>query len=411
MHAEGNAQEGPAILPSERYPDALSALDELIVDGALIRTAVAFVTEPGVRLLRGIVEQRVGVRLEVAARAADATTPEALVMLWHEVGAEVSIVLGKHASAFHPKLWLIETGEELHVLSGSGNLTSAGLRGNDEQFELYTVPAGGAAAAAQAARFDRLVTNALPLDTLYGGATWGEWLALIKKQRVARSELERLGRQLAARDPQPDRTADKAVLLEDLEDLYRRTLAAKLPKEDGGTYNPGRFRQQISRAQAGNADPVGIVTGICRRRTPGFDVIFESGRQDLTVESLVVDISKPYHDLFSDRTRSLCAQRMRAFDAAGGNGALMTQAVTEADIQAGLIRVPVGPAKELFPSAAGAINVNLRGIPISASWNPNWGTDRERSGRIGIGVERARTLLAPGKSLEITGSGDLIRLT
>lgn len=313
--AEVNPDAAVTIVPADTYPDAFTALERLIVDGTSIRAAVAFVTDAGVSALREILDQRTGVTLEVVARAADATTPSALETLWRDVGADVSVVIGKDASAFHPKLWLIESNGRLTVLSGSGNLTSSGLRGNDEQFELYSVPASGPEAVAQTDRFDRLVSSALPLETVHGGTTWGEWLLLIRRTHSHHSAIKRLGQALANRDPKPNRAADEEGLLDDLDDLYHRTMAAKLPKENGEAYRPGRFRQQIARARKNEADPVGIVRGICRRRSPGFDVILESGRRDLTVEAIVLDTTKPYHDLFSEQTRSLCIERMRAFDA------------------------------------------------------------------------------------------------
>lgn len=403
----------PAVVPSEVNPDALAVLEGLIVDGVSIRAAVAFVTDEGVRMLRELVDRRTGVSLEIVARAADVTTPTALETLWQDMGADVSVVLGKHASAFHPKLWLIEGDRWLTVLSGSGNLTSSGLRGNDEQFELFSMPAGGPEAAVQAERFDRLTANALPLESVHGGATWREWLHLIREERRRRSsELERLARSLANRDPQPDRTADKEALTSDLEDLYRRTREAKLQKESGGTYNPSRFGQAIARARAGQGDPVRIVTSICRRRSSGFDILFENGRRDLTVEVLVLDPSKPYHDLFGDETRALCVERLRAFDDAEvGARDLVTQTVTAGDIEAGLIRIPQRVARAVFPESVGTVDVVLRGRAMSCSWNPMRGADRDRSGRIGIGSEAARALLRVGEMLTITAENETILLS
>ncbi|MEJ7876888.1 MAG: phospholipase D family protein, partial [Solirubrobacterales bacterium] len=138
------------IIPSDTTPDALAAMERLVDENTTIRAAVAFATDAGVDILRGLVDGRRGVTLEVVARAADVTSPAALLALRDELGAAVSVVIGRHASAFHPKLWLFETGDVLTVLSGSGNLTSTGLRGNDEQFELATMAADGPEAAAQA---------------------------------------------------------------------------------------------------------------------------------------------------------------------------------------------------------------------------------------------------------------------
>jgi len=74
-------------------------------------------------------------------------------------------------------------------------------------------------------------------------AIWTEWLAAIKKQRHHRNEIDRLGRNLARRDPQPDRRADKAVLIDDLDELYRLTVEANLSTPSGRVYVPSRFKQ------------------------------------------------------------------------------------------------------------------------------------------------------------------------
>jgi hypothetical protein len=102
-------------------------------------------------------------------------------------------------------------------------------------------------------------------------------------------------------------------LLDDLWDLYERTKGADLKRKDGKKYVPSRFRQQLERCRNGEADPVELTKRICRRQTEGFDVILESLRSDLTVEALVLDSQKPYHDLFVGPTREACAARMAKF--------------------------------------------------------------------------------------------------
>jgi HKD family nuclease len=299
------------LIPSRSTPDALAAMERLIVDGTRIRAAVAFVTEAGVETLRGLLDGRDEITLELVARAADVTDPEALLALRHDLDAVVSVVIGRHASAFHPKLWLFETGESLTVLAGSGNLTATGLRGNDEQFELSTMPADRPEAISQAERFERLTSSAVPLDAAESMAIWTEWLAVIKKQRHHRNEIDRLGRNLARRDPQPDRRADKAVLIDDLDELYRLTVDANLSTPSGRVYVPSRFKQAIDRVRNG-ADPVQLVTRICRHASEGFDILLAHNRPDLTVEQLVVDAARPYHDLFGAQTRELSSQRLES---------------------------------------------------------------------------------------------------
>ncbi|MGI8576296.1 MAG: hypothetical protein ACR2MA_13460 [Egibacteraceae bacterium] len=143
-------------------------------------------------------------------------------------------------------------------------------------------------------------------------AIWTEWLAVLKQQRHHRDELDRLGRNLAHRDPQPDRTADKAALTDDLDELYRLTVEAKLSTPSGRVYVPSRFKQAIDRARNG-ADPVQLVTRICRHASEGFDVLLAHDRPDLTVEQLVVDAARPYHDLFGAQTLELSSQRLEEF--------------------------------------------------------------------------------------------------
>lgn len=302
-----------ALVPSSTVPDGLAALERFIVDDASIRVAVAFVTDAGVDHLRALLAGRTGVSLEVVARAADVTSPKAIEALRDELGATVSIVIGRHASAFHPKLWLIETHDRLTVLSGSGNLTSTGLRGNDEQFELMSMPADSAEAEAQRQRLENLIAHAVPLDLVHGQAIWKEWLTVYARQAKARREMLDHGRHLAKRDPRPNRTADIATLLEDLLDLYDRTVAAKLPTSSGRAYVPSRFKQALNRCSNG-ADPVLLVTRMCRQSSGGFDVLLANKRADLTVEQLVLDATKPYHDLFKGQTRELSAARLQAFE-------------------------------------------------------------------------------------------------
>ena len=399
-------------------------MERLIVEKTTIRAAVAFVTDAGVNTLSRLVGRQPGVTLEIVARAADVTSPAALLALRDDLGATVSVVIGRDAAAFHPKLWMFETGDVLTVLSGSGNLTSTGLRGNDEQFELATMAADGSEAAAQAERFERLTARAIPLDAVEGTAIWREWLDVIRQQSQSRRELERLGRNLARRDPQPDRTSDKAVLIADLDELYRRTVEARLPTATGRAYVPSRFKQAIDRAQRG-ADPVQLVTRVCRHSSAGFDVLFVNDRPDLTVEQLVLDESKPYHDLFGQQTRELSAARMAGFPSwragaprtatptgptmASSTGRVTTN-VTAKDIEAGQVRIPIGAVKRLLPSDPGEVEVVLHGRHMTCRWDPRFGADRERLGLIRVGRTAADELLSAGDVLHVAVSGSTIHL-
>ena len=99
----------------------------------------------------------------------------------------------------------------------------------------------------------------------------------------------------------------------DLYELYERTVAAKLPREDGKAYVPNYFKRGLDN-WCGVNNPVPLVASICRRQTKGFDVILARGSRDLTVEALVVNEGKPYHDLFDDETIQRSRRRLSQFD-------------------------------------------------------------------------------------------------
>jgi HKD family nuclease len=289
----------------------------MIVDDAVVRAAVAFVTRSGVGLLASILEGAENVTVEVVARAANVTEPEALLALRDELGADVSVVIGWHAQAFHPKLWLIERDGGLVVISGSGNLTEGGLVNNDEQFEVVEYEAGDPTAAAQHDRFELLTRHAQQLDAVENAAIWREWLDVRKTQSRLRTELARIEKNLNARDPIPNRSADKTSLIEDLQKIYDDTVAADLNQADGRRYYPTRLLVAINSTRDRARDPVKLVTDTIRRHTDGLDIVLESGRVDLTLEWLVLDESKPYHDLFGIRSIELARDRIEAFRRAG----------------------------------------------------------------------------------------------
>jgi HKD family nuclease len=303
------------LVPSDDYPDGSSALQSAVKPGSRIRAAVAFVTSKGVAQLSKILAGVSDVSLEITARAADATEPEALLELRDALGAEVMVVIGRHAQAFHPKLWLVERGDELVVLSGSGNLTAAGLTTNDEQFEMLRLARDHENAAAQLDRFERLTRNALPLDQVMASTIWHEWLSVRKQQQRLRREIDRAARLLNERDPLPDRSGDKALLIEDLQQIYEDAVAADLPRADGERYYPTRLLVAINRARDGERDPVKLVVDTIRRPTDGLGILLRAGLVELTIEWLVLDESKPYHDLFSDRSIELARARVAEFEA------------------------------------------------------------------------------------------------
>ena len=253
-----------------------------------------------------------GLELELVARAADITTPEALFAARDRLGAKVSVVIGKHAKGYHPKLWLFRSDETLSILSGSGNLTGGGITTNDEQFEVIRLDVDSDEAKAHEERFAVLTARAVSLNDLEGTTIWAEWLAVMKAQSAARRQIQQAAANFDKREVILNRHEDKQKLLADLDELYDLTVAAQLPRKDGQPYYPTRFKQGVDRARDGG-DPVELVTRMCRRQTEGFDVILNAERPELTVEYLVLDESKPYYDLFSPSTRKLSAERLQQF--------------------------------------------------------------------------------------------------
>lgn len=305
-------------VPSELYPNGLSALRSAVVAGAEVRAAVAFVTRGGVAELSEVLAGLSDVGLGITARASDATEPEALLELRDVLGADVMVVIGRHAKAFHPKLWLVERDDdELVVISGSGNLTAAGLTTNDEQFEVLHLARDGDEAAAQIDRFEQLTRNGLPLDQIEGSTIWHEWLSVRARQAQLRRQLAPAERRLSERDPIPGRSADKAQLIEDLQQLYNKAVAADLPRADGERYRPTRLLVQINRARDGERDPVKVVADTIRRRTDGLNILLRAGLVELTLEWLVLDESKPYRGLFHPRSIELARARIAEFEREG----------------------------------------------------------------------------------------------
>jgi HKD family nuclease len=310
--------EGRVVLiPSERHPYVRSALEVAIDHHASIRAAVAFVTRSGVAELASLLADIEDVSIELTARAADVTEPEALLALRDELGADVSVVIGRHARAFHPKLWLIERPDTCIVVSGSGNLTGGGLVTNDEQFELSQYRPDDPLVAVHHERIDSLTRHAQTLDAIVNSAIWREWLDVRKKQARLQRELKRLERKINERDPMPDRAADKVQLIADLQDIYDDTVAADLPRADGERYYPTRLLVAINAARAGDRDPVKVVSDTIRRHTDGLDILLDAGRVDLTLEWLLVDDTKPYHGLFVHRSVERARMRIEEFRQAG----------------------------------------------------------------------------------------------
>lgn len=300
------------LVPSESHPNGFTALRAVLQGARSVSAAIAFVTETGVEQLARLLDETGSPEVEIVARAGGVTSPDALLTLRDKLDVDVSVVIGREASRFHPKLWLARSTEHLSVLSGSGNLTQAGLLENDEQFDLSRLPIDSEGALRQTERFEQLTARAVRLDEVVGTTIWADWQTILIKQRLHRRELDRLEASLEKREIRPSRQKDRELLIADLMELYEVTVDERLTTKKGRHYVPTRFLQGIRRAEAGG-DPVRLVYRICRHQTDGFDVILDADRYDLTVESLVVDTTKPYHDLFTDSTREISAERLKQF--------------------------------------------------------------------------------------------------
>jgi len=298
------------LVPSPDSKTGYEALDRLLEGKQSVSAAVAFVSPAGAKSLCTLLDRHQSVQdLFLIARGAPITDPDALLLLKEEVGASISLVAGPQARLFHPKLWILE--EEsgaLDVLSGSGNLTEGGLSQNREQFEIARV-ADQQEIDAQWRRFGALTEGAITLEEMVGSIAWKEWKRQMPERRRQAKREEDLDKRLAACAP---KNMDKAkdALWTDLWGIHDKTLEEKLPKPEGGTYNPGHFRLELE-GHRGVTDPVHIVGRICRRKTKGFNIIQESGRWDLTVESLVVDPEKDYYEFFKGKVRELSERRLR----------------------------------------------------------------------------------------------------
>jgi hypothetical protein len=146
---------------------------------------------------------------------------------------------------------------------------------------------------------------------------WGEWLSVRKQQARLRSELARAERLLNQRDPMPNRGPDKAQLIDDLQQLYDEMVEADLPRADGEHYYPTRLLVAIKRAREGERDPVKLVTDTIRRQIKGLGILLRAGLVELTLEWLVLDETKRYHDLFSQGSVELARARIAEFQREG----------------------------------------------------------------------------------------------
>ena len=235
-------------VPSPQLPNGEAALDSLMGKTRSIRAAVAFVTRGGVDLLSGLLDRHPHIEnVSIVARGAPITEPSALLALRDQLNVDVAVLTGAEAARFHPKVWLLhETTGELWVLSGSGNLTAGGLHGNREQFEILHV-VDSAAVEAQEERLDALTEDAIPLDHFEGSIAWKTWTEQLDRRAKLDRQLQDLNEALAKSHP-IDREAHKQQLMDDLWEIYKRTLGARLRR--GWNDLRSRWTEAPARRQA-----------------------------------------------------------------------------------------------------------------------------------------------------------------
>lgn len=111
--------------------------------------------------------------------------------------------------------------------------------------------------------------------------------------------------------------ASKALtqLYADAVEIYERARReVTIPRSDGGEqkYAPVRYKGQIDKGWDEKA-LVPTIARIVRKKTVGFGHLVAANRPDLLLETLILDESKPYHRLFTEKTIEAARERMREY--------------------------------------------------------------------------------------------------
>jgi hypothetical protein len=109
-------------------------------------------------------------------------------------------------------------------------------------------------------------------------------------------------------------------------------------------------------------------------------------------------------------------RRRRSKDKSDGNGGTdewFTQKVTANEIDDGLVRIPQGRTKGLFPPKATDVEIELRGTKLSVKWDPSFARlrGRERSGRLKLDKQVLANTVKVNERLRIEQIGSYIRLS
>src|ERR1700753_2014919 len=97
------------LVPSTQWRSASAALDDLMAGVRSASIAVAFVSDAGVTALGNLMKRHGVEDVERVARGAPIPDPAALDRAQDDLSVKVSVVTGRDALRFHPKLWLLRT--------------------------------------------------------------------------------------------------------------------------------------------------------------------------------------------------------------------------------------------------------------------------------------------------------------
>jgi hypothetical protein len=159
---------------------------------------------------------------------------------------------------------------------------------------------------------------------------------------------------------------DRLTVLEnDLFSVYHRAGAEVLYETDRGEtrrYYAKRYLQALKRAVSGD-DLVGFVHRLMRTPQPsrGFFILRAALRLDLSVEALVVDPRKPYHDLFEPDIIEIARHRLvtNGYDPQTGATSRTPAIVPVSEVPAGITSGDL-ELSALAPGASFDVRVTVR---------------------------------------------------
>lgn len=133
---------------------------------------------------------------------------------------------------------------------------------------------------------------------------------------------------------------------------------------------------------------------------------------ELSEEQLPTDVSsvgRERPNMDADTTESMTGLAPDRGGVQQGDESSTTQVVTQADLEAGQIRIPAR-SKHRFPAQKADLHVIIEDVELAASWDPRMGPDRERSGVLRIGKPHLQGLVFHGSPLRITESDGFLNM-